>query len=93
MIQHTVAFHLNEATDETAFLQRAAALATIPGVREFQILDQVGQKTDHTHALSMVFSSQREYDAYNTHPDHLVFVSDVWIPNVTDFIELDYTQA
>lgn len=41
----------------------------------------------------MYFESRAEYDAYNEHPDHLAFVNDVWLPNVPDFIELDYVDA
>jgi hypothetical protein len=41
----------------------------------------------------MYFDSQLEYDAYNNHPMHLAFVEEVWLPNVADFIELDYMDV
>ena len=90
MIQHTVAFRLDADTDAAEFFQRARQLATIPGVVDFQVLRQVGTKNDFTHALSMCFASQGDYDAYNSHPDHLAFVAGVWMPGVAEFIELDY---
>ncbi|CAN5764833.1 Dabb family protein [soil metagenome] len=93
MIQHTVSFRPNEGADVDTLLARAADLAAIDGVRDFTILNQVGHKADYTHALSMYFATQDDYDTYNAHPDHVAFVNDVWIPTVADFIELDYVAA
>lgn len=93
MIQHTVAFRLHDSADVSAFWSRVEGLATLGGVQRFQVLRQVGAKNEFTHALSMYFESQTEYDQYNNHPDHVAFVQDVWIPNVADFIELDYVDA
>jgi len=90
MIQHTVAFRLAPGVDESAFLERAGRLATIGGVHRFSVLRQVGTKNDFTHALSMHFETQADYDNYNTHDEHVAFVNDVWIPAVAEFIELDY---
>lgn len=93
MIQHTVAFRLQESADADAFWSRVAGLSEIVGVREFSVLRQVGTKNDFTHALSMWFESQADYDRYNAHPDHVAFVEEAWIPNVADFIELDYVDG
>ncbi len=93
MIQHTVTFRLGDEADFAAFLEQARALAEIDGVLDFRILRQVGAKNDFTHALSMFFDSQEHYDGYNSHPDHLAFVADVWVPNVAEFIELDYVAV
>ena len=90
MIQHTVAFRLDEVADGDEFWKRVAELPAIDGVRRFEVLRQVGSKNDFTHALSMYFESQADYDAYNDHPDHVGFVNDAWLPNVAEFIELDY---
>ena len=38
----------------------------------------------------MEFADQAAYEAYNEHPDHVAFVQDIWIPEVTDCIEIDY---
>ena len=40
----------------------------------------------------MYFDDQSAYDSYNSHPDHRAFVNDVWLPNVADFLELDYVR-
>jgi hypothetical protein len=40
----------------------------------------------------MYFGDQSAYDGYNKHPVHLAFVNDVWMPNVADFLELDYVR-
>ena len=92
-IQHTVTFRLNEGADQDAFLARARELAEIPGVLEFEVLERVGQKATQFHlALSMWFNSDADYASYNEHPDHVAFVENVWIPNVAEFLELDYLR-
>ncbi|WP_040493015.1 Dabb family protein [Ilumatobacter nonamiensis] len=93
MIQHTVALRLDPAADIDAFWTRVDALREIPGVIDFTVLRQVGTKNDFTHALSMYFASQDDYDAYDNHPVHVAFVEQTWIPNVADFVELDYVVA
>jgi hypothetical protein len=40
----------------------------------------------------MHFDDQAAYDSYNNHADHQAFVNDVWLPNVADFLELDYVR-
>ena len=90
MIQHTVAFRLGEDADVDAFWERVGDLAAIDGVQRFETLRQVGTKNDFTDALSMFFDSERDYTQYNEHPVHVAFVNEVWLPNVADFIELDY---
>ena len=91
-IQHTVVFRMKNGADADHFLARARELATIGGVNDFEVLRQVGRKNDFTHGLSMYFDDQSAYDAYNSHPDHRTFVNDVWLPNVADFLELDYVR-
>jgi Stress responsive A/B Barrel Domain len=93
MIRHTVAFKLKHPTgsaSETAFLAAAQILSAIPTVRAFECLRQVGKKNGFDFGFSMEFASQRDYDAYNVHPDHVCFVQTRWQPEVLDFIELDY---
>ena len=41
----------------------------------------------------MEFDDQAAYDAYSNHPDHLRFVNEKWIPNVAEFLEIDYTPV
>ena len=91
-IQHTVVFRLNDGANVEHFLARARDLATIDGVSDFEVLRQVGSKNDFTHGLSMYFDDQPAYDSYNEHPDHRAFVNDVWLPNVADFLELDFLR-
>jgi uncharacterized protein YneR len=95
MIQHTVVFKLKHAKDspeESAFLKKARQLWKIPNVIDFRLLRQVGGKNEFTHGLSMYFTSESAYQAYNDHPDHLHFVNDVWLPEVEDFLEIDYVE-
>jgi len=92
MIQHTVTFRLNADADGETFFARVRALSDLPGVQCFEVLRQVGQKNNFTHALTMDFADQESYDDYNNHAEHLAFVNDVWLPNVADFLELDYLR-
>jgi heme-degrading monooxygenase HmoA len=94
-IRHTVAFSLRHApgsAEEAAFLQAAAALAHIDGVEAFEVLRQVGTKNEFHFGISMEFADQQAYEAYNVHPAHVVFVEQRWVAEVTDFLELDYTN-
>jgi hypothetical protein len=91
-IQHTVVFRLKTGADAEDFLTRARGLAAIAGVNDFEVLRQVGQKNTFTHGLSMYFGDQSAYDSYNNHPNHLAFVNEVWLPNVADFLEVDYVR-
>ena len=93
MIRHTVAFRLRHpagSPEERSFLEAATALADIPGVDRFEQLDQVSAKNSFTYGFSMEFADQSAYDAYNTHPIHVAFVRDRWVPEVDDYLELDY---
>ena len=93
MIEHTVTFRLKHAAgslEEKDFLEAAAQLTAIPGVRDFAIRRQVSPKWNHNFGITMRFETQAEYDAYTTHPDHVAFVQDRWIPEVADFQEADF---
>ena len=95
MIRHTVAFllkHPRGSAAEAAFLKAADVLMAIAGVEKFEKLRQVSPKNEFTFGFSMEFASQKEYDFYNTHPDHVAFVRDRWVPEVQDFMEIDYIK-
>ena len=93
MIRHTVVFTLKHAVgsaEEGAFLRDARVLAAIPGVEKFEQLRQVSRKNDYAFGFSMEFADQAAYSAYDGHPDHVAFVRDRWVPEVTKFLEIDY---
>jgi hypothetical protein len=93
MIRHTVAFTLKHAAGsdaETAFLADALVLERIPGVQKFERLRQTSPKANYAFGFSMEFADQAAYDAYNVHPDHVAFVRDRWVPEVSAFQEIDY---
>ncbi len=92
-IQHTVTLRLNDGVDQDWFVGKARELSGLPGVEDFEVLEQVGKKaTQFTLALSMWFDSDEQYEGYNNHPTHVDFVENVWIPNVAEFLELDYLR-
>ena len=93
MIRHTVIFKLKHSAGSQAeldFLRSARKLADIPVVKNFECLRQISEKTDYDFGLSMEFTSPEDYKVYNAHPDHVHFVQTRWIPEVTDFMEIDY---
>jgi hypothetical protein len=92
-IRHTVAFtlaHPDGSPEEADFLATAGALAAIPGVEAFQILRETSPKNAYRFGISMEFAGPAAYAAYNGHPDHVRFVNERWIPEVSDFLEVDY---
>ena len=96
MIQHTVVFRLIHASGsaaETDFLKKAKALGELPNVVDLQVLKQVSKKNSFTFGLSMFFESESTYQSYNSHPDHMAFVNNVWLPEVAEFMEIDYVDA
>jgi hypothetical protein len=93
MIRHTVAFRLKHAPASEAeldFLSAACALAFIEGVQKFECLRQTSRKNSFTFGLSMEFEDEAAYACYNDHPDHVAFVQGRWIPEVAEFMEIDY---
>jgi len=94
VIRHTVAFRLKHAAgsaEEKDFLAAGQQLASaIPGVENFEALRQTSQKNNFRFGFSMEFASQAEYQAYNEHPVHVAFVEGRWIPEVEEFLEIDY---
>jgi hypothetical protein len=92
-IRHTVVFtlvHEHGSSEERDFLQAAEQLAAIPGVEAFELLAEVSPKNGYTFGISMEFADRSAYDRYNEHPDHVRFVQQRWLPEVSEFLELDY---
>jgi hypothetical protein len=94
MIRHTVVFRLRHAPGSAAeqdFLRTAREqLTPIPGVERFEVLRQVGIQSSYRFSLSMEFADAAVYQGYNEHPNHTAFVGDRWIPEVEEFLELDF---
>ena len=91
-IRHGVVFTLKHAEgspEEADFLKANAALASIPGVEAFELMREVSAKNDYRFALTMEFADRAAYEAYNVHPEHVSFVENRWIPEVSDFLELE----
>jgi hypothetical protein len=93
-IQHTVVFrlvHERGSEAERDFLETGRrTLTAIPGVTEFTVSEQVSAKSDLAWQFSMVFADQDAYEAYNSHPEHVRFVTSRWEPEVAAFQEYDF---
>jgi Stress responsive A/B Barrel Domain len=95
MIRHTVVFRLKHSkgsAEEKAFLADADVLKTIPGVEKFEKLRQVSAKNGYAYGFSMEFADEDAYRGYNDHPEHLRFVRERWVPEVEEFLEIDYER-
>ena len=95
-IRHTVAFtlaHGEGSEEERDFLAAAERLAEVPGVEAFEVLREVSPKNGFRFGLSMEFADKAAYDGYNEHPAHVAFVQERWLPEVSDFLEVDYTAV
>ena len=93
-IRHTVAFtlaHRDGSAEERDFLDAAEQLATIPGVEAFELLAEISPKNGYRFGISMEFADRAAYERYNEHPDHVRFVQERWLSEVSEFLELDYT--
>jgi len=92
-IRHTVAFtlvHAEGSAGERNFLEAAERLATVPGVEAFELLAEVSPKNGYRFGISMEFTDPSAYERYNEHPDHVRFVQERWLSEVSEFLELDY---
>src|SRR3954451_18840676 len=92
-VRHTVVFRLSHgegSEQERSFLEAAGRLSAIPGVEAFELLAEVSPKNDYRFGISMEFADRAAYDHYNGHPDHVRFVQERWVPEVRDFLEVDY---
>ncbi len=93
-IQHTVVFrlvHERGSEAERDFLDTGRRmLQAIPGVTEFAVNEQVSRASDLEWQFSMVFADQDAYDAYNSHPSHVGFVTSRWETEVAAFQEYDF---
>lgn len=92
-IQHTVVFALAHAPgspEETEFLDTATrVLSAIGTVTNFTVRRQISPKSDVTWQFSMDFGSAADYEAYNSDPAHVEFVSTRWSEAVR-FAEYDF---
>ena len=93
MIRHTVVFRLKHPAGSAAeqdFMNAASELSSIPGVEHFECLRQIGSKNAFTFGLSMEFADASAYQSYCVHHDHVRFVQERWLPEVADYLEIDY---
>jgi hypothetical protein len=93
-IWHMVIFdliHEKGKADAEKFLKDGQGiLKKIPGVQNFQVLNQVSPKNDYSYGFSMLFAGQAAFDAYTKHPDHVAFVENRWKKEVKRFLEIDF---
>jgi len=94
MIRHSVVLKLKENishTSKKAFFDAVDKLKEIPDVKKFEVLNQISPKNKFEYGISMEFDTNEKYDIYSNHPEHEAFIQNFWIPNVEDFLEIDYT--
>jgi len=93
-MQHTVVFSLTHArgsAEEADFIQWAkTTLTSIDFVKDFVVNQQVSPLSDYTWQFSMVFDDQAEFEAYNTHPTHVMLLETRWAAEVPSAMQLDF---
>ncbi len=92
-LRHTVAFalqHDDGSPEEASFLTALWGLGEIEGVEAFEVAREVSPKNPYRLGLSMEFADRAAYDLYNDDPRHVAFVRDRWVPEVADFLEVDF---
>ena len=82
--------HAPGSDEESDFIAAAEQLAAIPGVEAYEVLREVSPKNGFAFGISMEFANADAYAAYNDRPDHVRFVAERWMPEVSDFLEIDY---
>lgn len=95
-ILHSVIFSLKHergSEEELLFLEDGKRiLSSIPTVTNFHVYKQVSIKNDYNYGFAMEFANGADYEAYNTHPLHVQFVSERWEKEVEKFLEIDYAK-
>jgi len=95
-IEHTVFFKLHHEAGSPAahaFHREAIKLGSLPGVENFKWVKQVSAKNDFDYGLTMTFQDEAAYKAYDQHPLHVKFVQEIWIPNVSTYLEIDWIPS
>jgi hypothetical protein len=94
MIRHSVILKLKKNISnesKKAFFDAVDKLKEIPDVKTFEVLNQISPKNKFEYGISMEFDTNEKYENYSNHPEHVAFIQNFWIPNVADFLEIDYT--
>ncbi len=94
MVRHTVIFTFKQTVDSNSqkeFFNAAQKLAGIPGVKKFELLKQTSKKNKFDFGISMEFDDHTQYDQYNNHKEHTLFIQQYWLKDVEDFLETDYS--
>lgn len=92
-VRHMAIFRLKHeagSAEEGDFIAALKALSAIPGVEAFQVVREVSPKNGFSFAVTMEFADGDAYEGYNNHPDHVAFVEGRWLPEVEEFMEVDY---
>lgn len=99
MITHVVIFWTSQADESstTALFEGARQLETIPGVKNFRCglpVPSPREVVDDSFqvAISMDFDDQSAADAYQSHPDHVKFVEEVFKKYAARCVVYDYAS-
>ncbi len=93
MIKHSVIYTFKPSVsdkEKQLFLEAAAHLSSIPGVKSFELLKQVSPKNKYEYGIAMEFDNNKAYEGYNNHSLHQQFLEKYWFVYVNEFLEIDY---
>ena len=94
-LQRFAEYHsLQGAFGRRALIEQAKGILmarhSINADKAFELLRETSPKNGYRFGISMEFAGADAYAAYNEHPDHVRFVQERWLSEVSDFLELDY---
>lgn len=93
MVKHSVIFTFKSKVDKNiqqTFLEASAKLASIPGVKNLEVLKQISEKNNYDYGILMEFDNHDAYQSYNIHPQHQRFIEEYWLQYVDQFMEIDF---
>ncbi|MDQ5834385.1 MAG: Dabb family protein [Actinomycetota bacterium] len=61
-----------------------------PAPRPHGVRSKAARKNAYRFGISIEFADRAAYEGYNDHPDHVRFVQECWLSEVSDFLEPDY---
>jgi hypothetical protein len=93
-VRHMVIFTLNHPEGsqlvEDFLKESQSILSSISTVNQFLSFKQTSIKCDYDYGFSMDFNTKEDYEYYLNHPSHLDYVKNRWLPNVGEFLEIDF---
>jgi len=95
-VRHMVVFNLKYPKDSEEAKQFLAdsreILGSIPYASEYMQCYEISPKNTYDYGFSFDFPSPEDYERYNQDPRHVQYVNERWNNEVTQFLEIDFSE-